>query len=126
MYYGYGFDMGFGGFQVMFSIVFLVIICVFVTILVKNIGEWGKNNQSPRLTVDATVVTKRGQILHHNHAGDSTGYHTSTSYYVTFQVESGDRMEFHVEGTEYGMLVEGDKGRLSFQGTRYLGFERSV
>ena len=33
-------------------------------------------------------------------------------------------MEFYVDGYEYGMLVEGDKGMLSFQGTRYLGFER--
>ena len=29
-----------------------------------------------------------------------------------------------VTGQEYGMLVEGDKGYLTFQGTRYLGFER--
>ena len=49
---------------------------------------------------------------------------TDTSYYVTFQVESGDRMELSVTGSEYGMLVEGDEGKLSFQGTRYLGFER--
>ena len=47
---------------------------------------------------------------------------TSTRYYVTFQVESGDRMEFSVSGREYGLLVEGDTGRLTFQGTRYLGF----
>ena len=28
------------------------------------------------------------------------------------------------DGSDYGMLVEGDIGKLSFQGTRYLGFER--
>ena len=39
-------------------------------------------------------------------------------------MESGDRMELSVTGREYGMLSEGDAGRLSFQGTRYLGFER--
>ena len=33
-------------------------------------------------------------------------------------------MELHVAGHEYGMLIEGDQGMLSFQGTRYLGFER--
>lgn len=44
--------------------------------------------------------------------------------YVTFQVESGDRMELNVSGTEYGMLIEGDYGELTFQGTRYLGFVR--
>ena len=61
--------------------------------------------------------------------GNSTGihgYHTYTSYYVTFQFDSGDRLEFSVEGTEYGMLAEGDRGKLTFQGTRYLGFERTV
>ena len=41
---------------------------------------------------------------------------------ATFQVESGDRMEFSVSGREYGLLVEGDTGRLTFQGTRSLGF----
>lgn len=45
-------------------------------------------------------------------------------YYVTFQVESGDRREFRVTGSEYEMLSEGDKGKLTFQGTRYLGVER--
>ena len=33
-------------------------------------------------------------------------------------------MELRMNGYEYGMLVEGDKGKLTFQGTRYLGFER--
>jgi hypothetical protein len=53
-------------------------------------------------------------------------HHTthSTTYYVTFQVESGDRMELQLAGNEYGLLVEGDRGKLTFQGTRYLGFER--
>ncbi|MBS7029426.1 MAG: DUF2500 domain-containing protein [Faecalibacterium prausnitzii] len=49
----------------------------------------------------------------------------SPRLYVTFQVESGDRMELEVDGSDYGMLVEGDIGKLSFQGTRYLGFERN-
>ena len=50
--------------------------------------------------------------------------HTATSYYATFQVESGDRIEFLVSDMEYGMLAEGDRGMLTFQGTRYLNFRR--
>ena len=75
----------------------------------------------------ATVVSKRTNVSHHHHHGtDHMAHHsTSTSYYVTFQVESGDRMELHMAGHEYGMLVEGDRGKLTFQGTRYLGFERA-
>ena len=45
---------------------------------------------------------------------------------VTFEVESGDRIEFHITGLQYGKLKEGDTGVLSFQGTRYLSFERHV
>lgn len=96
----------------------------------KNISTWNKNNHSPRLTVPATVVTKRTQVTQQQHAnaGDPTGAHgfsttTSTSYYVTFQVESGDRMELRVSRSEYGLLAERNQGNLSFQGTRYLGFE---
>ena len=50
---------------------------------------------------------------------------SSTWYYVTFQVDSGDRMEFSVSGSQYGMLCEGHEGSLTFQGTRFLSFERN-
>ena len=90
---------------------------------IRNIRTWNQNNHSPRLTVPAKVVAKRTEVSHHH--TDNTMMHTFTTYYVTFQVESGDRMEFTVSGSDYGMLVEGDIGKLSFQGTRYLGFERN-
>ena len=122
--FGSGFGMGFGMFEAMFGIMFVLVIGVFVVTFVRGIGQWNKNNNSPRLTVPATVVSKRADVSHHHHAGEHHHSHTSTSYYVTFEVESGDRMEFHVSGTEYGLLVEGDQGSLTFQGTRYLGFER--
>ena len=116
--------MGFGAFGVMFTIVFVLFIGIFVVVIVRGIGQWNKNNNSPRLTVPATVVSKRADVSHRHHAGEHHHTHTSTSYYVTFEVESGDRMELHMSGTEYSLLIEGDKGNLSFQGTRYLGFER--
>ena len=103
--------------------VFLVVIGGFIVMAVRGIGTWSKNNASPRLTVSAEVVTKRTSVSRH-HRKDSMS-HTSTFYYVTFQVESGDRMELAVSGSEYGMLAEGDRGELSFQGTRYLSFQRS-
>ena len=71
-------------------------------------------------------MAKRADVSHHRHDHGAGMHHShSTTYYVTFQVESGDRMELHVAGHEYGMLIEGDRGMLTFQGTRYLGFERS-
>ena len=126
MVFGMGFDMFSIMFSIMFTIVFVLVIGTFAVIAVKGIGQWSKNNNSPRLTVPATVVSKRTNVTRHHHGGVNGHHHhhTSTTYYVTFQVESGDRMELHVAGYEYGLLVEGDNGNLTFQGTRYLGFER--
>ena len=111
----------FDAFTLMFSIVFVIIIGVFVIVFIKNISEWNKNNHSPRLTVDAKLVGKRQDISHH---GTQNSAPVHRIYYVTFQVESGDRIEFQVSGSEYGFLVEGDYGKLTFQGSRYLSFER--
>lgn len=121
------FDFGFGLFGVMFTLVWFVVLGTFIAVAVKGISQWNKNNHSPRLTVPATVVAKRQNISRHHHGG-ATGVHhntTSSSYYVTFQVSSGDRMELNMSGPEYGLLIEGDRGMLTFQGTRYLGFERT-
>ena len=114
----YGFDGAFGAFGVMFGIVFVLVIGIFIATAVGGITRWNRNNNSPKLTVAAAVVAKRMDVTyHHNHT-------SSTCYYVTFQVLSGDRMELSVSGEEYGMLAEGDVGELSFQGTRFLAFER--
>ena len=107
----------------LFPILFLVVLGIILYTIIGNISTWNKNNHSPRLTVPATVVAKRTEVSRHH--TDNTMMHTFTTYYVTFQVESGDRMELTVSGSDSGMLVEGDIGKLSFQGTRYLGFERN-
>ena len=121
---GFGFA-GFGLFGIMFTLVFVLVTGTFIVIAVKGIRQWNQNNHAPKLTVPATIVAKRTNVSRHHH-GDAGHHHhhTSTSYYVTFQVESGDRMELRVTGQQYGLLIEGDRGRVSFQGTRYLGFER--
>lgn len=121
-----GFAFGFDMFGIMFTLVFVLVIGTFIVTAVRGISQWNKNNNSPRLTVPALVVAKRTNVTRHHHGGANGHHHhhTSTTYYVTFQVESGDRMELHMTGNEYGMLVEGDQGNLSFQGTRYLEFER--
>ncbi len=122
MVYGFGFVL----FRIMFILAFVLVIGMFLVFAVKGIAQWNQNNHSPRLTVPAVIVAKRTNVTRHHHGGADGHHHhhTSTSYYVTFQFGGGDRMELLVSGSEYGILVEGDQGDLSFQGTRYLGFER--
>lgn len=107
-----------------FSLIFLLFMVVIVVTFIKKVSEWNVNNQSPVLDVEASVVSKRtNTTFYHQSNGIDT---SSTDYYVTFQVESEDRMEFKVSGTEYGQLAEGDEGKLTFQGARFLGFDRAI
>ena len=109
----------------MFStLIMFAVFVIFGVVLFRMISEWNHNNHSPRLTVPAVVVAKRGHTSHHHDAGNLTHSHSSTTYYATFQFESGDRLELHIPHNQFGYLVEGDRGELTFQGTRFLGFER--
>ena len=125
-----GFNFMFGIFPFLFMAVFSFIFVFIIIKVVQGAKQWKRNNDSPVLTVDAKVVTKRSDISyrHHNNMSNNSmnmGY-SSTYYYVTFEVASGDRMEFQVADTEYGMVTEGDKGSLTFQGTRYLSYVRDT
>ena len=129
MGFGYNdiFGMGFHTFDmfsIVFSLFFLLVLGIFVFVFIQMFSQWNKNNHSPRLTVDATIVAKRNHISRHHHGTDMHMHHTTSTYYVTFQVDSGDRLELLVPAIQFGLLIEGDHGKLSFQGTRFLSFER--
>ena len=102
-------------FPILFLGMFGLVFGLIVSTLVKNRKQERKNDASPRLTSEATVVTKRTHVW---------GDHSRTDYYATFQFESGDRLELKIPRDRFGYLVEGDKGKLSFQGTRFLDFQR--
>ncbi|MCM3214046.1 DUF2500 domain-containing protein [Niallia taxi] len=121
----------FGDFLFQFGPIFIGIIFIFVIgsilfTIFKGIGQWHKNEQSPRLSVPAIIKAKRTDVSRSsNNDNNSLSSSTYTTYYLTFEFESGDRTEFHVSGKEYGLLSENDTGILNFQGTRFLGFERN-
>ena len=128
-----GFSSAPGGFQFFYILIAAVVIGGFIYAIASGTKTWISNNNSPILTVDAVIVAKREDVSVHRHdnAGDATGAHgfhttSSTTYYVTFELENGERKELHVSGKEYGLLAEGDSGKLTFQGTRYKGFERTI
>ena len=122
---GFGFDM-FNFVGIFIPIMFVLVFWIIIVTIIKGISEWSSNNKEPVLTVICKVVAKRTNTTRHHHNHDNhMSSHNSTTYYATFEVESGDRLEFTVSGKEYGMLVEGDIGKLVFQGTRYHSFDRN-
>ena len=133
MSFGTTFGMeGGGGGNSLMTILFVVFGVLLVGVIGRGIYVWMKNNNSPQETVNAQVVAKRMKVT--GHGGTAMARNTSnmnmlhsstyTNYFVTFELENGKRLELGVKDPEYGMLAEGDRGRLSYQGTRYLGFER--
>ena len=88
---------------------------IIISRLVKDSKTNRQNDASPRVSAEASVVTKRTHVW---------GDHSRTTYFATFQFESGDRLELEIPRDRFGYLVEGDKGKLHFQGTRFLEFER--
>ena len=128
----FGTSFGFGG---GLSPLMIALIVIFAALLAGAIGRglyvWIRNNNSTRQTVAARVVAKRMKVSGHGHTrmeniSTMNGLGTSvyTRYFVTFELDKGKRIELCVKDSEYGMLAESDQGLLSFQGTRYLGFEK--
>lgn len=124
MYSDFDFDPNPFG-NAMFTIVPIIIIGVFIFIVIKGVTQWSSNNNSPKLTVPAKVVSRRTSTSAGGHHSDNNMHSmNTTSYFVTYEFDSGDRTEFSLSGKHYGMLAEADIGMLTFQGTRHLEFER--
>lgn len=108
---------------IFFLLIFAVVIGLFFYILFQAAARQKKNRAAPELVTAAAVVAKReqyrGSLNHDSHR-------VFTRYYATFQVSSGDRMELEVPSEEYGLLAEGDVGRLTFRGDQFLRFEREL
>ena len=119
MFYGFG-NVMFSVVPVIVTVGFVVVFAMVIGVFISSARQKRKNDGSPVLAV---MVTKRTDMRRSSAHADEMA-HTYSRYYATFQVESGDRMEFQVQDTDYGLLVEGDRGKLTFQGTRFLGFER--
>ena len=80
---------------------------------------------SPVRTIRASVVSKRATVIQNwdTHPVPSDYVRPSMVYYVTFQSESGEQLEFSVQEAVYHTLFTGDTGRLTFQGAQYFAFE---
>lgn len=109
------------GFFILLTFVLLLILSMLLFVVIRSVFHWNTKTHSRRLTVTATVVAKRMDVFYRS---TESGKISSSSYYTTFQVESGDQIELSMSDEEYALLANGDYGNLRFQGMHYLGFER--
>lgn len=120
--------MGFGGpfdsfmfsaFPFFVFIFFAIFLMIFITSLVKGVGQYFKNNNTPEKSIPARLIAKRTHTW-----GGHGNMSAHTSYYATFETEEGERLELPVGGKFSGMYVEGDAGMLTYRGTRFIDFQR--
>jgi len=120
-----GIDNGFASPGFMFSVVptFISIIFIIVigTILVR-LFNFGKQKTKPKETVGARIISKRQHVWSRNNNSSMGG--SRTTYYATFELESGNRVEYMVPSNQIGILAEGDVGTLTHQGTLFVEFSR--
>lgn len=90
--------------------------------LIRSVSSWSKDENAELKTLQAKVVSKRQDVSFRRHVNG--GRTSSTRYYATFEEETQERLELHMPGKAYGMLVEGDEGRLTYRGTRFESFAR--
>lgn len=94
-----------------------------VLLLVMGFGklflQWRANEAAPVVRVDAMVVSSRKRVARRRQAGVDP-----STYMVTFEEPSGDRLELQIRGLYMADLTEGVQGLLTYRGTRFLGFVR--
>lgn len=105
---------------VFIGLVWLIIIGSIGWRVWKSFDSRRKNQSEPVLTFPARVIAKRDSVTG---SGNSS---SRTRYFVTFERLDLQRLELEVEGPEFGLLAVGDSGRLTVQGTWYLGFARQA
>ena len=110
------------GFQSVFMtiwfIMFFAILSVILFRIFKSIKRSADNSSKPVEKVYVTLVGKTSQEHYrHNH----TSY---TERYLTFETASGERIVLEVNGEQYALFIEGDRGMLTHQGYRFIDFVR--
>ena len=117
------FNITFILFIIMFLLSSLAFSAGFVFIIIYAVKQKSKNDNAPRLTVEAKVVDKRTvshrHHNHHNHISHRHYYH-----YVSFELSDGQRTELRVSSIEFDSLAVADEGELTLQGTRFISFEK--
>lgn len=105
-------------FMVIFFGIFGLIFFLIIGTVIYSIVDRAKDRRKPVIPVQATVVGKRTDVWGHEH--------TNTTYYVTFLLINGERIELMVPDRKAGLILEGDEGVLLFQGKLFVDFQPKI
>lgn len=113
---------------IFFILITVVILGMLVYLTLKGMQEKKANDAAPIVTVDAKVKAKRIAVHHSAHQQSVNGVplmaksHHAT-YYTTFALEDGRRLELQISEGQFQQLTEGERGKLTYQRKRFHRFE---
>lgn len=99
-----------------FAILGIVALITVIAVFLKVYSTNQKNANSPLLTQNAIVVEKRLMFDKNPNAG----------YFIVFEFENRERTRLFVDTRNAGLIAEKDFGKLTFQGTKFIKFERKM
>lgn len=109
-----------------FIIMFSVVIGFIAVVVVR---QWIKDKHSPRVVTLATITDKpiEKRRIRRPRTSSAPGMktHIMYIYYVIFDLEGGDHLKLQVSKAKYDKLKKGTTGKLTFQGKKYISFEKT-
>ncbi len=106
----------------MSSIIPFIIIFIVFRIIAASAGSSGGVSMGRKRTVDAMIVAKRMNCSRHHHGAEIIDDHDPTTYHITFQIDRGPRVELQVKESQYDLLFDGERGKLTYKGKRLIRF----
>lgn len=109
-----------GAFGILVLVMMAIIAVVFVLLVVRGVVFPGlKYVTGHDEQVQGRLLARRSNVW--GGTGESSA---RTTYYVTFELANGERREFRVRDRDFGLMVEGDEGTVTFRGDILQRFER--
>ena len=108
-----------------FIIVVAIIVIAASFRFVQQRRENADNDAAPRLQKRVVVTNKREKPLNDRRSRQQqvTPAGTTMRYEASFKPETGGlEMTFRLEAQQYHQLTVGEKGTLSYKGSRFVGF----
>ncbi len=114
-----------GGYQIGFIAILLVLLLVLGIRAADGIREWRQNNQAPVLTGEAVLLSKERTRVRGNSAARGSGVkvpEASVTWTLIFSSPDHGTLSLEVTDNEGRLLQENMRGRLTWQGSRYISF----
>ena len=107
------------------SSVSIIIPAVFYYVIFTLIRTALGGSANRKRTVDAMIVRKRQSCTQHHHGAEIFTDHEKMNYFITFQFDKNTRVELQVKEYHYDLLFDGERGRLTYRGKKFIRFRET-